>query len=50
MGHLHIPEVVICKDEDENIKTYVHSGDWVQHATYIEINDGVIRLRNFLKN
>lgn len=49
MGHLHIPEVVIWIDENENIKTYVNSGDWVQHATYIEINDGVIRLRNFLK-
>lgn len=49
MGHLHIPEVVIWIDEDENIKTYVNSGDWVQHATYVEVNDGVIRLRNFLK-
>lgn len=49
MGHLHIPEVVIWIDEDENIKTYVNSGDWVQHTTYVEVNDGVIRLRNFLK-
>ncbi len=49
LGHLHIPEVVIWIDEDENIKTYVNSGDWVQHATYIEINDGVVRLRNYLK-
>lgn len=49
IGHLHIPEVVIWIDEDENIKTYVNSGDWVQHATYVEINDGVVRLRNFLK-
>jgi len=49
MGHLHIPEVVIWIDEDENIKTYVNSGDWVQHTTYVEIDDGVVRLRNFLK-
>jgi UDP-2,3-diacylglucosamine pyrophosphatase LpxH len=49
VGHMHIPEVVIWIDEDENIKTYINSGDWVQHATYVEINDGVIRLRNFLK-
>ena len=49
IGHLHIPEVVIWIDENEKIKTYVNSGDWVQHATYIEINDGVVRLRNFLK-
>jgi len=50
IGHLHMPEVVIWIDENESIKTYVNSGDWVQHATYIEINDGVVRLRNFLKN
>lgn len=50
VGHMHIPEVVIWIDHEENIKTYVNSGDWVQHATYVEINDGVIRLRNFLKN
>ena len=50
IGHLHIPEVVIWIDEDEHIKTYVNSGDWVQHATYVEIDDGVVRLRNFLKN
>jgi UDP-2,3-diacylglucosamine pyrophosphatase LpxH len=49
IGHLHIPEVVIWIDENEHIKTYVNSGDWVQHATYIEIVDGVVRLRNFLK-
>jgi UDP-2,3-diacylglucosamine pyrophosphatase LpxH len=50
VGHMHIPEVVIWIDHEENIKTYVNSGDWVQHATYVEINDGVIRLRNILKN
>ena len=49
MGHTHIPEVLIWIDEEESIKTYVNTGDWVSHATYVEINDGVIRLRNFLK-
>jgi len=49
IGHMHIPEVVIWIDEYEKIKTYVNSGDWVQHATYVEINDGIVRLRNFLK-
>lgn len=49
VGHTHIPEAVIWIDENEKIKTYVNSGDWVSHATYVEINDGVVRLRNFLK-
>jgi UDP-2,3-diacylglucosamine pyrophosphatase LpxH len=47
---MHIPEVVIWIDHEEKIKTYVNSGDWVQHATYVEINDGVLRLRNYFKN
>lgn len=50
VGHMHIPEVVIWIDHNEKIKTYVNSGDWVQHATYVEVVDGVVRLRNFLKN
>ena len=49
VGHTHIPEVLIWIDEEEQIKTYVNTGDWVSHATYVEIEDGVIRLRNFLK-
>jgi len=50
IGHMHIPEVVIWIDHNEKIKTYVNSGDWVEHATYVEIIDGVIRLRNLIKN
>lgn len=49
VGHTHVPEAVIWIDENETIKTYVNCGDWVQHSTYVEINDGVVRLRNFLK-
>jgi len=49
VGHTHVPEVLIWIDEEESIKTYVNTGDWVSHATYVEINDGVVRLRNFLK-
>jgi len=49
MGHTHTPEVLIWIDEEEQIKTYVNTGDWVSHATYVEIIDGVVRLRNFLK-
>lgn len=49
VGHTHIPEAVIWIDENEKIKTYVNSGDWVSHSTYVEINEGVVRLRNFTK-
>ena len=49
VGHTHIPEAVIWIDENEKIKTYVNSGDWVSHSTYVEIDEGVIRLRNFSK-
>ena len=49
IGHTHIPEVLIWIDEEEQIKTYVNTGDWVSHATYVEIDNGVVRLRNFLK-
>lgn len=47
MGHTHIPEALIWVDEDENIKTYINSGDWVTHQTYVTVEDGVARLRKF---
>lgn len=47
MGHTHIPEALIWVDEDENIKTYINSGDWVTHQTYVTVADGVARLRKF---
>jgi UDP-2,3-diacylglucosamine pyrophosphatase LpxH len=49
MGHTHIPEVLIWVDKNENIKTYVNTGDWVQHRTYVAIEDGEVRLKNFGK-
>jgi len=49
VGHTHLPEAVIWIDENEKIKTYVNSGDWVSHSTYVEIDNGVVRLRNFFK-
>ena len=47
MGHTHIPEAVIWVHPDESIKTYVNCGDWVSHSTYVEIIDGVVRLKTF---
>lgn len=46
MGHSHRPEVVIWVDQNEEIKTYVNTGDWVDHTTYAQITDGVVRLKS----
>jgi len=48
MGHTHVPEVLIWVDQEENIKTYVNCGDWVEHITYVTIEDGVTRLKKWL--
>ncbi len=47
MGHTHMPEVVIWVNEEEVIKTYVNTGDWVEHSTYVLIKDGQLRLKNY---
>ena len=46
MGHSHRPEEVIWVDQNEEIKTYVNTGDWVDHTTYAQITDGVVRLKS----
>jgi UDP-2,3-diacylglucosamine pyrophosphatase LpxH len=47
MGHTHKPEALIWVDQDENIKTYVNTGDWVDHQTYVLIKNGNLRLKNY---
>ena len=47
MGHNHFPEAIIWVDEYQNIKTYINSGDWINHQTFVTIEDGVARLRKF---
>lgn len=47
MGHTHIPEALIWVDENATIKTYINSGDWVTHQTYVSVTDGIARLRKF---
>lgn len=48
MGHTHFPEVVVWINEDLHIKTYVNTGDWITHMTYVTIDhDGQIRLCKF---
>lgn len=47
MGHTHNPEVLIWVDKNENIKTYVNTGDWVSNCTYVVVKDGQVRLRKW---
>tara|TARA_A200000159_G_C7255131_1_gene310586 strand:+ start:284 stop:943 length:660 start_codon:yes stop_codon:yes gene_type:complete len=46
MGHSHHPEAIIWVDESQDIKTYVNCGDWVQHQSWVLIEDGVVRLKS----
>ena len=46
-GHSHCPECIIWVDEEQSIKTYVNCGDWVSHTSYVEINDGIVRLKKY---
>jgi UDP-2,3-diacylglucosamine pyrophosphatase LpxH len=50
MGHTHNPEVLIWVDKNENIKTYINTGDWVDNCTYVIIKDKQVRLRKFNNN
>lgn len=47
MGHNHTPEALIWVNEESKIKTYVNCGDWVEHSSYVTIEDDVIRLKSW---
>lgn len=47
MGHTHNPEAVIWVDKNQIIKTYINTGDWVQHSTYVIIKEGQVRLKDY---
>lgn len=47
MGHFHIPEVITWNDHIEQNKTYINSGDWVSHTTYVEIINGDAKLKEY---
>jgi UDP-2,3-diacylglucosamine pyrophosphatase LpxH len=49
MGHTHNPEVLIWLNKDENLKTYINCGDWVDNCTYVVIENGQVRLRKWEK-
>jgi UDP-2,3-diacylglucosamine pyrophosphatase LpxH len=45
MGHCHHPEAVIWVDKNQEIKTYVNCGDWVDNQSWVSISSGVVRLK-----
>lgn len=47
IGHLHNPEVLIWVNKDGVVKTYANTGDWVENNTYIEISNGLLRLKKY---
>lgn len=50
MGHSHCPECIIWVDESQKIKTYVNTGDWVSHTSYVIVNNGIVRLKSYEQN
>lgn len=46
-GHFHMPEAIIWIDEKQRVKSYMNSGDWVSHSTFITIEDGKARLQSY---
>ena len=42
-----MPEAFIWVDKNQNIKTYVNSGDWTSNCTYITIMNGEVRLKKW---
>jgi UDP-2,3-diacylglucosamine pyrophosphatase LpxH len=46
-GHFHTPEAIIWIDETQRVKSYMNSGDWVSHTSYIVIQDGIATLQMY---
>lgn len=40
MGHIHNPKIVKCTNG-----SYINLGDWINHCSYLEINDEAVNLR-----
>ena len=50
MGHTHTPEAIVWVDKEENIKTYINTGDWIENTTYVVIENNEVRLKKYKKN
>jgi UDP-2,3-diacylglucosamine pyrophosphatase LpxH len=46
-GHFHIPEAIIWIDEKQRVKSYMNSGDWVSHSSFITIEDGRAKIHSY---
>ena len=44
MGHTHAPEIINENIDNKNI-IYANSGDWVQHSSYLILENGKIYLK-----
>jgi UDP-2,3-diacylglucosamine pyrophosphatase LpxH len=47
LGHFHRPELITWSNELGETKTYVNCGDWVEHQTWVSIDDGNVELKKF---
>ncbi len=48
IGHFHIPETVIWTNEKDEVKTYINCGDWTSACTYIQIENGIAKLKKYI--
>ncbi len=47
MGHYHCPEKITWEDFSGKKVTYVNSGDWVTHQTFVEVENGIVSLKSY---
>lgn len=46
-GHYHVPEIISWTSLGKKSHTYINSGDWVQHTSYVIIKDGEPELKEY---
>ena len=46
MGHTHRPDIIESNIDDKSI-IYANSGDWVQHSTYLILENGNVELKYY---
>ena len=46
-GHSHMPEAIIWVQPDQSIISFCNSGDWIQSQTFVQVNDGIMRLEKY---
>ena len=46
MGHTHRPDIIEATVDGKHM-IYANSGDWVQHSTYLIIENGEVELNYY---